>query len=671
MATDSVQPNFNPGEPSVPKTEGQAMMEHIKEWRSSLLKDNIIEVISPTPSVNIPTEPHIPSPPTSTETPPPENPQPKSPEQKTPTPPHSPKQKIASPCRAIVPFRNRSPSPPPSPPQQNASPIQSSPQHQNPSPQQISSSSSESEHQTPPPESPPPHQLAEKLKPVWFLRDSDPTTVSPISAPQGHSRHSTAPNPSFRKKKKVTRNTIPIYSSYEDSSDMDGFMVSKSYQATSKRQKTPPLTQLEHELRVQSLSSVQEHHPLPKGRGLEMPPADGQQNNIPFNKFVESAEDFGGQILQGMDKLIEINDKHYGHLAHVNDNLNSGMQFISDRFENLTGTLNNFIASSSARTDVLSTEVVGIHKTLSIFQQTLLDQGQAINTISEHLEALKKSDARTERQLTSIEEMCRAHQEQAQALLSIDRDRYQKMVLLEANNKDIFSAIQKQQGLIEGLTSVTQTLPEAFEQIASTQASEFQKISPMIEDMHDAKRGEEDPQQTRPRSHRTPTREPSSAEPTVDPAPYFEAALQKKRAAGIPRPPSPVKKGIKKKKVFNFTEWRLGGSQRIDRAQFEDMKAKMTPTQQQHLYSDKDGVVRVRYGGSLEEAEEWYKKNIVPGKTIHEGVLSYLDCKLSPIWASYQSSGNLSKIRAEINEELLRLQRLEEEALQAANLENV
>ncbi|CAH9085323.1 unnamed protein product [Cuscuta europaea] len=200
--------------------------------------------------------------------------------------------------------------------------------------------------------------------------------------------------------------------------------------------------------------------------------------------------------------------------------------------------------------------------------------------------------------------MCRAHQEQAQALLSTDRDRYQKMVLLEANNKDIFSAIQKQQGLIEGLTSVTQTLPEALEQIASTQASEFQKISLMIEDLHDAKKGEEDPQQTRPRSHRTPTRAPSSGEPAVDPAPYFEAALQKKRAAGIPRPPSPVKKSTKKKKVFNFTEWRLGGSQNIDRAQFEEMKAKMTPTQQQHLYLDKDGVVRVRYGGSLEEAEE-------------------------------------------------------------------
>ncbi|CAH9095649.1 unnamed protein product, partial [Cuscuta europaea] len=35
MATDSVQPNFNPGESSVLKTEGQAMMEHIKEWRTS------------------------------------------------------------------------------------------------------------------------------------------------------------------------------------------------------------------------------------------------------------------------------------------------------------------------------------------------------------------------------------------------------------------------------------------------------------------------------------------------------------------------------------------------------------------------------------------------------------------------------------------------------------
>ncbi|CAH9094496.1 unnamed protein product [Cuscuta epithymum] len=101
------------------------------------------------------------------------------------------------------------------------------------------------------------------------------------------------------------------------------------------------------------------------------------------------------------------------------------------------------------------------------------------------------------------------------------------------------------------------------------------------------------------------------------------------------------------------------------------MKQKMTPTQQQHLYLDNDGRVKVRYGGSLEEAEYWFKKNVLPGKDVHEGILNYLNCKLPPIWASCQTPGNLSGIRVEVNKELKRLQELEDEAMAAATRENL
>ncbi|CAH9082835.1 unnamed protein product [Cuscuta europaea] len=130
----------------------------------------------------------------------------------------------------------------------------------------------------------------------------------------------------------------------------------------------------------------------------------------------------------------------------------------------------------------------------------------------------------------------------------------------------------------------------------------------------------------------------------------------------IPRPPSPQKKGTKKKKALSFKEWRLGGSQVMTKTQFEEMKQKMTSTQQQNLYLDHDGHVKVKHGGSLEEAEFWFHNSIVPGKDIHEGVLNYLDCKLSPVWASYQRTGNLVGIREEVNAELKRLQGLDEQA---------
>ncbi|CAH9099388.1 unnamed protein product [Cuscuta europaea] len=164
--------------------------------------------------------------------------------------------------------------------------------------------------------------------------------------------------------------------------------------------------------------------------------------------------------------------------------------------------------------------------------------------------------------------LCREHSDQGKKLVAADRERYQKMVLLEASNKDTLSAIQKQQGMIEGLTSVTQTLPEALEQIASTQASEFQKLSLMIGDLDEAKKGEEDPQHLKPR--------PTRASP-IDPTPYYEATFQKKRPVGIPRHPSPPKKASKKKKALSFREWRLGGSQRIDKSQFDDSYSAAEP----------------------------------------------------------------------------------------------
>ncbi|CAH9114600.1 unnamed protein product [Cuscuta europaea] len=191
----------------------------------------------------------------------------------------------------------------------------------------------------------------------------------------------------------------------------------------------------------------------------------------------------------------------------------------------------------------------------------------------------------------------------------------------------------------------------------------------MISDLDDAKKGEEDPQQKK----KQPPRISAGPSTGVDPAPYFQASIQKKKeVVGMAKHSfSPQRYTSKKKKALNFREWTLGGSKKIDKAQFEEIQQKMTPTQRQNLYLDRDGRIRVRHGGSLEEAEYWYHKRILPRKNIHEGVLNYLDCKVSPIWASYQSSGKLTKIRAEVNEELKRLKELDDQAMAAAARENL
>ncbi|CAH9082767.1 unnamed protein product [Cuscuta europaea] len=116
------------------------------------------------------------------------------------------------------------------------------------------------------------------------------------------------------------------------------------------------------------LPSVQEHHPMPKGRRLEMLGIAGEEQQIPFNEFMGAAEYFGGQMLDGMNKLVLINDKHYEHLTQVNATLESGFKHLSDT---LATSLHNFMTSSNAKVDAISTEVNTIKNVLSSMDQTM------------------------------------------------------------------------------------------------------------------------------------------------------------------------------------------------------------------------------------------------------------------------------------------------------------
>ncbi|CAH9083984.1 unnamed protein product [Cuscuta europaea] len=97
------------------------------------------------------------------------------------------------------------------------------------------------------------------------------------------------------------------------------------------------------------------------------------------------------------------------------------------------------------------------------------------------------------------------------------------------------------------------------------------------------------------------------------------------------------------------------GMSRPDRAQFKQMKKLMTPLQQENLFMDIDGLVQINHGGSIQEAEAWWKMKVIPCKNISEAVRNYLDCNLEPHWPEYQKPRNLASIRARVNTELKRI----------------
>ncbi|CAH9095693.1 unnamed protein product [Cuscuta europaea] len=607
------------GEPSTTNDIALTMEKLIKEWRESMFSEIVLEVIpSPPPSppkspITQPSpskSPSKPSSPPHQKTPSPEQ-KTTSPHQKTPspdqktstsarTPSHQkPNSRSSSPCKQPSNTRNRSPSPPPSP------------SHQ-PTPQPI----------------------------IPFPQNSPPQNSLPPSksaSPQRSSHHSAASTP----KKK------PFFRVPSSSSDNDGFLTSSiAADETSKRRRTPP--------RVPSPPPSNRASPLPKGRGLEMPGFTSEEPQIPFNQFVKSAEAFGGILVHDLSKIIELNDKKHEELTHTNLQITIGFQHLTDKVAALTENLHNFMHSSTLRIDSVSRDVSGLNSVLHSHSQALLTHNQTINKISDSVHNLQKSADSSSQKLNILHSLCKEHQEQGLALLKSDKERYQKMVLLEVSTRDLQSAVDNQQSLIEGLASVTQTLPETLDEIRDAQASEFSKIELLLGDLCDAKKGEDTREEEGPSTRALSIRDPSS----VDPTPYFDATKKKRLAATGTRPPPPPPRSSKKKTPsFSFNDWMKSGLSRPDRVHFEQMRKLMTPLQRENLFMDSDGLVQINHGGAIQEAEMWYGMKILNGKKSAEAVRNYLDCKLAPHWADYQNPRDLASIRAKVNAELERIDR--------------
>ncbi|CAH9099590.1 unnamed protein product [Cuscuta europaea] len=344
---------------------------------------NSTELPPPSPKVPSSTLPH------HQKTPSPKQRSP--PEQKTPSPVHTPqKSKSPSPCKQHTPSRNRTPSPPPSPQHQSSPPQK--PTHQS-SPHQKTS-----------------HQKTKSATPPHKKTKSN----SRAATPQRSSQHSVASKP---------KKGIPIRILSSDA-DNDGFLPSSLVaDLTSKRRRTPP--------RDQSPQPTGRNPPLPKGKGLEMPGFTPAEPQITFNQFVASAEEFGGQMLDNVNKLIIINDKHYEHLTHTNINLEFGLQQISEKVATLTENLVTFMASSNAKVDAVSREVDGVNVVLFSHSQTLNKQNEKLKKISESIDTLQWYADQSSERFMEIQSLCNDHKEKASHLLKNDKERYQKLILID------------------------------------------------------------------------------------------------------------------------------------------------------------------------------------------------------------------------------------------------
>ncbi|CAH9065422.1 unnamed protein product [Cuscuta epithymum] len=397
---------------------------------------------------------------------------------------------------------------------------------------------------------------------------------------------------------------------------------------------------------------------------MHMPEPQREETCIPFNEFVESAEEFGDQVIAGLNKMLVLNQKHDAHLDLVQYNLESDIAKLSSRLSILTTSLQAFMKTSNEKVDNISTEVASIHTVLFSHSQTLTAQDKAIKELSDAVDDLQWSHDKNAEHLTDVEELCKTNKEFALKLINSGKDRDHKLVLLEANTKNIQSAVDKQKELIEGLASVTQTLPGVLETIKENNATEFSKIRLLLGDLVDAKKGEDTREQAR--ATEGPSSRSLSVTPVSDPAIYYERARQKRLAAGIQRPPPPrSKKGKKTASTFTLNQWLNSDLSNPDSAQFSEIKKHMTPLQKENLIQDKDGLIIINHGGSVQEAEEWWRMRVTPGKDISEAIRNYLDCKLETHWSEYQNPRNLATIRARVNEELKKAEeaekRLEEE----------
>ncbi|CAH9106278.1 unnamed protein product [Cuscuta epithymum] len=360
-------------------------------------------------------------------------------------------------------------------------------------------------------------------------------------------------------------------------------------------------------------------------------------------------------MVAGLNKLLVLNQKHDAHLDLVQYNIESGLDKISNALSQLSTTFLSYMKTSTEKVDNIASEVASIHTVLYSQSLTLSAQDKAIQELSDAVDDLQWSSDKHAEQLTDVEDICKTLKEFDIKLINSGKDRDHKLTLLEATTKDIQSAVGKQKELIEGLASVTQTLPGALETIKDNNATEFSKIGLLLGDLVDAKKGEE---------IREPARAIRAAEGTstraVDPAVYFERARQKRIAAGTQRPPLPrSKKG--KKSTFTLAQWLKSDLAKPDAAQFQEMKKHMTPLQQENLILDRDGTIIINHGGSMQEAEDWWHMKVIPGKDISEAIRNYLDCKLEPAWSECQNPRNLASIRAKVNADLKEIEAKEAE----------
>ncbi|CAH9143250.1 unnamed protein product, partial [Cuscuta epithymum] len=405
------------GEPSTANDLSLAMMNLIREWRDSQFEETVLEVIpnSPDPTPSPPKSPS-PKPVTPTTTPPPSPPQPQ--QIPSPTPKKSSTPKQPSPCHQITPIRSRSPSPPP-PSHHQRTPIPQTSPHQSPN-----------------------HQKSKSPSP-----QQKPTSNCP--SPQ----HSAA---SAQKREPVVR----ILSSTEDN---DGFLTASmagDLQSAKRKTPTPPLSPAQPQPQVNQVPQ-----PEPPKAVL-----------IPFQEFVESAEDFGDQMVAGLNKLLVLNQKHDAHLDLVQYNIESGLEKIANALSQLSTTFFSYMKTSNEKVDDIASEVASLHTVLFSQSQTLSAQDKAIQDLSDAVDDLQWSSDKHAEQLTDVEDICKTLKEFDIKLINSGKDRDHKLTLLEATTKDIQSAVGKQKELIEGLASVTQTLPGTLEAIKENNATEFSKI---------------------------------------------------------------------------------------------------------------------------------------------------------------------------------------------------
>ncbi|CAH9132815.1 unnamed protein product [Cuscuta epithymum] len=212
--------------------------------------------------------------------------------------------------------------------------------------------------------------------------------------------------------------------------DNDGFLTSSlagDLQSNKRKTPTPPPSPAQ-----------------PQPRINEMPqPTPPKAVLIPFQEFVESAEDFGDQMIAGLNKMLVLNQKHDAHLDLVQYNIESELAKISTTLSTLATTFLSYMKSSNEKVDNIASEVASIHTVLFSQSLTLTTQDRAIQELSDAVDDLQWSSDKHAEHLTDVEDICKTLKEFDIKLINSGKDRDHKLTLLEATTKDIQSAVDK------------------------------------------------------------------------------------------------------------------------------------------------------------------------------------------------------------------------------------